>query len=364
MERVDWRRMESITVCLLGGGLLLWFFCRFLLGLLMPFVLAFLLAALTRPVVRLLSRKTGWPQGVCAVLGTLLFLLLLGFLLYLLCARLFSELQRLFGFLAEDSAKEDGSIARMLRFLREIGTRIPFFARLKDFPLLEEMLGDPMQYLSQQLQKTLGELASKLAGGIGALLAGLPGVLFFLVVTLIACFYFAMEYDKICRLPERLLPSGVRTRLPEWKRRFTGALKRCAKAYLLLFALTFAELFLGFLFLRADYPFLLALLAASLDILPVLGVGTVLVPWAIFAFLTGSTVRGVWILVLYAVITVIRQIVEPRLLGKSIGLHPILMLMAFYVGLSLFGVAGILIGPTLALLCKLLFDRAQRETDV
>lgn len=364
MERVDWKRMASITVCLLGGGVLLWLFCRFFLGALMPFVLAFLLAALTRPLVRLLSCKTGWPQGVCAVLGTLLSLLLLGFLLYLLCARLFSELQRLFNFLIEDSAKEDGSVARMLQFLREIGTRVPFFARLKEFPLLEEMLGDPTQYLSQQLQKALGELASKLASGIGALLASLPGVLFFFVVTLIACFYFALEYDKVCCLPERVLPPSVRARLPEWKRRFTGAVKRCAKAYLLLFALTFGELFLGFLFLQAEYPFLLALLAASLDILPVLGVGTVLVPWAIFALLTGDVARGVWILVLYAVITVIRQIVEPRLLGKSIGLHPILMLMAFYVGLSLFGVAGILIGPTLALLCKLLFDRAGRESDV
>ena len=364
MQRVDWKRWACIVVVLIGGAALFYVLFRFVIKLFLPFLLAFLLAALVRPLARFLSRKTGWPLRVCTVLGVSLFLVLFGTLFYLLFLRLFSELQRLFEFLAEDSAQENGKIARILRFFREWSARIPLFSRLQNMDFFKDLLGDPSQYFSAQLQKMLGELASKLTEGAAALLRRLPGVFLFFIVTLIACFYFALEYDKVCGVLERLLPKHIRLRLPEWKARLARAFKRCVKAYLLLFLLTFAELFLGFLLLRIEYPFLIALLAASLDVLPVLGVGTVLIPWAILAFVTGGTGRGVGLLILYGVITVMRQIAEPHLVGKSIGLHPILMLMAFYVGLSLFGVAGILIGPMLALLCKLLFERASREGEI
>ena len=364
LQRINWERAASIALALIGGGFLLYLFARFLFGLFLPFLLAFLLAALTRPLARFLSRQTGWNMRVCAVLATSLFLLLLGVALYLLFLRLFTEVQRLIDFLVEDSAKEDGSIARVLRLFREWGARLPFLSRLQELDFVKELIGEPSEYFTQQLQRLLGELAGKVTGALASLLGRLPGVLFFLTVTLIACFYFALDYDKVCGVLERLFPRNVREHLPAWKQRFTKAFKRCTRAYLLLFLLTFAELFVGFLILRIGYPFLLALLSASLDILPVLGVGTVLIPWAIFALLTGATGRGVGLLVLYGVITVVRQIIEPHLVGKSIGLHPILMLVAFYVGLSLFGVAGILIGPMLAVLCKLLFERVCRDENL
>ena len=358
MREVKWERVASICVALVGGGFLLYLLARFLLALFLPFLLAFLLAIAVRPLARFLAGKTGWSSRVCAVLATLLILLLLGLLIYLLALRLFTELERLIDFLVEDSAKEDGSVARMLRLLREWGTRVPFLSRLQELDLVRELIGDPSVYFTEQLQKMLGELAGKLTGALTALLGRLPGVLLFLMVTLIACVYFALEYEKVCQVLERLLPPGARAKLPEWKNRFTRAFKRCVKAYLVLFLLTLVELFAGFLLLRTSYPFLLALLGASLDILPVLGVGIMLIPWGLFALVTGQTGRGVGLLILYAVMSVIRQIAEPHLVGKSIGLHPILMLIAFYVGISLFGVSGILIGPMLALLAKLLFDRA------
>lgn len=358
MQRADWGRLASIVVTLIGGGLLLYLFARFLFELFLPFALAFLLAALTRPVARFLSRKTGWSLRVCAVLSTAFFLLLFGVLLYLLFLRLFTEVQRLLDFLVEDSAKEDGSIARILRIFREWGERMPLFSRLRELDFIKELVGDPSAYFEKQLHEMLGRLANKLTGALAALLGRLPGVLFFLVVTLIASFYFALDYEKVCHVLERFLPRSVQAHVPAWKQRFTRAFKCCVKAYFLLFLLTFAELFCGFLLLRISYPFLLALIISLLDVLPVLGVGTALLPWAIFALLTGSTGRGIGLLVLYAVMSIIRQVAEPHLVGKSIGLHPIVMLIAFYVGLSLFGMAGLLIGPMLALLCKFFFERA------
>lgn len=122
-----------------------------------------------------------------------------------------------------------------------------------------------------------------------------------------------------------------------------------------MFLLTFGELFLGLLLLRERYAFLLAFLIALMDILPVLGVGTALLPWAIFRLLGGNTWGGVGLILLYAVITVVRQITEPHLVGKSIGLHPLVTLFAFFAGMKLFGFAGIFLGPIAALLIKAIF---------
>ena len=361
MQRVSWERVAGITVALIGGGFLIYLFARFLVGLFLPFLFAFLLAALTRPIVRFLSRKTGWSLRVCAVIGVLFFLLLFGVLAYLLFLRLFTEAQRLIDFLVEDSANADGRIAGVLRVFREWSTRVPLLSRLLELDFVKDLIGEPSAYFRAQLQRILSELTGKLTGGAATLIGRLPGLLFFLTVTLIACFYFALDYEKVWGVLERLLPQGWRAQLPSWKRRLSLAFKRCIKAYFLLFLVTFLELFFGFLLLRVSYPFLLALVISLLDVLPVLGVGTALIPWAIFAFLTGSTGRGVGLLVLYGVMSVIRQIAEPHLVGKSIGLHPIVMLIAFYAGLSLFGVAGLLVGPLLALLCKLFFERACPE---
>ena len=167
---------------------------------------------------------------------------------------------------------------------------------------------------------------------------------------MISCFYFSVEYDVVCGALMRLVPARYAPRLPQWKKRAVGAFKRYLRAYFLLLLLTFFELLVGLAILGSDYVFLLAFLTALLDILPVLGVGTVLLPYALFSFVMGNRFLGLGLLILYGVITLVRQIVEPHLVGKSLGLHPILMLMSFYVGLRLFGVGGILIGPAVALL--------------
>ena len=191
-----------------------------------------------------------------------------------------------------------------------------------------------------------------------------PSLLIFLLVTLISCFYFSVEYDTVCRALTRLAPARFTDHLPEWKVRAGKAVRRYMRAYFLLFLITFFELLVGFVILGNDYAFLLAFITALLDALPILGVGTVLVPYAVFSLATGSSFLGVGLLILYGVITLVRQILEPHLVGKSLGLHPILMLVAFYVGWKLFGIVGVFLGPTVALTAKYFLlreDTAQTE---
>ena len=109
--------------------------------------------------------------------------------------------------------------------------------------------------------------------------------------------------------------------------------------------LTFFEVFVGLSIIGVDYAFLMALIIAFLDILPVFGVGTVLIPWSIIAFLTHDFGKGVGLIILWAIVTIIRQVAEPKIVGGSIGLHPIVTLIGMYVGFRLFGILGTFLAP-------------------
>jgi sporulation integral membrane protein YtvI len=278
----------------------------------------------------------------------------LGALLYALCSRLLIELQKLFVFLIEDSGEPDGQIARFIGVLKGFFQRIPFIEKLQKADFLQYFVGDTEAFVSEQLQTVLSKFSERVTGALGSLLRGLPSLLLFFLVTVISCFYFAIEFEAVCRALARLVPRRFAERVPSLRSRVAEAARRYFRAYFLLFLLTFAQLVVGLVILRVDYVFLIAFLTAVLDILPVLGVGTVLVPFALFSFATGSVSRGIGLLILYGVMTVVRQIAEPHLVGKSLGLHPILMLVSFYAGFKLFGVAGVFLGPALALLIKAL----------
>ena len=361
MTKTDWYRAAAISVTIFGVIAALYLIGRYALTLFCPFLIAFVLALLTRPVVLWLSRRTNCPKGVLAALVTLLTLVLLGILLYLLCSRLLIELQKLFVFLIEDSAEPNGQIARFIGVVKGFFQRIPFVEKLQQSDFLRYFVGDTDAFVSEQLQTVISRFSERVTGALGALLRSMPSLLLFLLVTVISCFYFAIEFEAVCRALTHLVPRRFADRVPALRSRAAEAARRYFRAYFLLFLLTFAQLTVGLIILRVDYVFLIAFLTAVLDILPVLGVGTVLVPFALFSFAMGNLTRGVGLLILYGVMTVVRQIAEPHLVGKSLGLHPIMMLVSFYAGFKLFGVAGVFLGPALALLIKALLGSGEAE---
>ena len=359
--KIDFRKWEAVTVTVAGILLAAYLLCRHTVRLFLPFLLAFFLAFLTRPVVRWLAKRTARSQKLVAGAVTLLSLFLLGVFCYFLCNRLLLELQNLLSWLAEDSADPNGQIARMIAFFKGLFDRIPFIGRLRDADFLKGVIGDTEGFVAEQLNNILTRFSGAVTGAAAAALRGFPSLVLGVLVGVISCFYFAIEFESVTAALSMLVPSGFREKLPRWRARISEALRRYLRAYFLLFLLTLGELLFGFLILRLDYAFLLALLTAILDILPVLGVGTVLLPFAIFSFAAGNVMRAVGLLILYAIITVVRQIAEPHLVGKSLGLHPLLMLVSFYAGLKLFGVLGIFIGPVLAVLIKTLVERQATE---
>lgn len=357
MKTVDYKKWAAITVLAVGAGLLLWLFFRFLLLLLLPFAVALALAISTRRVVLALARRTPIGERAAAVLVTALFLALTALVLWFFGGWVFAQAGRLSEDLLEKAQTPTGGVSRFLFSLAQL----PLWDRLRAIPLFADAVGDPQAFFAEQLRRAAGEIAAGISAALLAAVGRLPALLFGLIVTVIACFYVAADYPRVTGALCGLLPSAWREKLPAARERAATLTRRIIFAYGLLFLLTFGELALGFLLLRRPYALLLAFLTALLDILPVLGVGMVLIPYAAAAFLAGDTALGFGLLVLYAIMTVVRQWAEPHLVGKSIGVHPLLTLFSLFAGVRLFGFAGLLAAPLLALCLHFLIAAAKTE---
>ncbi len=351
---IDWGKWAAVTVCVAGALFLLYLLFDVVLAVLLPFLLAFLLAALTHPLARRLSARMHLPLGVVAVTLTLLALFALGALCYLFFSTAVTELQRFIALASDENSALYGRISQFSDTVRgHLGGLPQGFSRI--FSFATDIIGDPQEFFNAQLKAIVGKLGEALPAFLAGVLRALPRVLFFLLVTLIACFYFSLDYTKVTGFLSGLLPHRLGGRLPQLGRRLRRVAGKYIAAYGLLFLITFGELLVGLFLVGADYVLLPALLIALLDLLPILGVGAALVPWGIFALFIRHTGFGIGLLVLYLVITVVRQLIEPHIVGKSLGLHPIPMLVGLYAGLTLFGIVGALLGPLLLLAGKILF---------
>jgi sporulation integral membrane protein YtvI len=179
-----------------------------------------------------------------------------------------------------------------------------------------------------------------------------PRALFFLLVTLISLIYFALDLEKISTKLTKFLPQKLSSGLSRLRTEFFAVAGKYAKSYILLLLITFSIMLTGFFLLGVSNALLIATVVAILDLLPVIGVGTVLVPWSVYELVLGDTGVGIGLLVLFAVHTFIRQFAEPKIVGKNLGVHPIVTLLLLYVGYSLFGFVGLLLVPIATVLIE------------
>lgn len=360
MREKNWVKYAAVTVTVSGALLALYLFFDFLFAILLPFLIAFSLAAITHPAAKRFATRTGTPIKAVAAIFTLCALGLFATLLYLLFSRVLLELQNFVGQLMEEQGAMQEKLKRIFDLLDSFLSRLPL-ERGGIFAWLEYFIEDPQAFFTEQMRGWLSRISEGIPALVMRVVRALPAAFLFLLVTVIACFYFSVEYETVTKSLKGILPKRWQGALPSVAAKARAAAGQYLRAYCLLFLITFGELFLGLLILRVNYVFLLAVLIALLDFLPIFGVGTALLPWALFSLLTGNTALGIGLAVLYAVITVIRQVIEPHIVGKSLGLHPILMLVALYAGLKIFGLIGVFAGPALALGVKVFFSREEQH---
>ncbi len=347
-----WQERAAKLFVILALLAVAYFFMETALQLVLPFLLAALLAAIIRPIAAFLERKCKMPRKIASILLLILLLFFFSVLIVLGCERLIVELQKLLDQIGTDGAVWSAKISSVIEIVTGLSEHIPFLAKIRSNGFLASFWGEVDAKLAEIISDTLTRWSARIPDAIAALIRGIPGAIIFFLTFLLAAFYLCADLPDIAKKLTSLLPTHWQERVPQGKEKLTKMGGNYLRAYFLLFLLTFVELLIGFTFLRLPYIFLPALLIAVVDILPVLGVSTVLVPWGLIELLRGEIKIGTALLVLCAIMLLIRQLAEPRIVGKSIGLHPLATLFAAYVGLRLFGLFGMLIGPAVALLIK------------
>jgi len=219
-----------------------------------------------------------------------------------------------------------------------------------------EMLRERIELFAEEaLRSIVSALSTRLPAFMGKVFSSVPRILFSLGVTLISCVYLCLDYDYISTGARRLLSraSPLLARVPHTS---FVTIAKYLRAVFIMFLLTASVLAAGFLVLGVRYAWLLALAAAFIDALPVLGSGVLLFPYAAYLFISGELSRALGVLLLWGAVALLRQLLEPRVMGRSLGVHPLLNLASVYAGASLFGVIGVIFLPiTVVILKNLLF---------
>ncbi len=339
------------TLSLLGIFLAVWLVIRFLLPLSFPFLLGTALALAAEPAVRFLRRHLHLPRAAACALSVTGVFLLLSILTLLLAALLVRELGALAGILPnlEDTART--GVSSLEGWLLTLSSKAPQSIR----PLLRQNITDFFSDGTALVDKAVRYLLA-LAGSI---LGHIPGSALGLFTAIISGYMISAKLPKLRQWFLRRFPREKLRPLLDTLRRVRKAVSSWLLAQLQLSGVTFTVLLLGFLLLRVSYAPLWALITAVVDALPVLGTGSVLLPWSLICLLQGNIAQAVGLLGIYVVVAITRSVLEPRLLGKHLGLDPLVTLIALYVGFRLWGIGGMILSPLLAVTVLQLFPEPE-----
>lgn len=318
---------------------LTWLTMKYLLPLLSPFLLGALLALAAEPMVGFLCRRLHMPRVVSTAISVSMAFCFLALLLLMLCAFALRQLKNLAGILPDLETAARTGLALVQTRLLDLAARAPKGIR----PLLE----DNVRTLLADSGNLLGKLTAWLLGLAGSILAHVPDSALGLGTAILSAFLISAKLPQIQKWLLRRIPRQQLRSALESARRMRKVLGRWLLAQGKLMSITFAIVAAGLTLLRIPSGMLWAVLVALVDALPILGTGTVLVPWSVVCFLQGDTPRALGILGIYITAALIRSMLEPKLLGKHLGLDPLVTLIALYIGYRLWGVGGMILAPLL-----------------
>lgn len=346
MHRESVRRAAVLA----GGFLGIWLFLKFLFPIFLPFFLGFLLALAAEPAVRLATRLKV-PRWAATGMGVSLTLILMTGLVALLGATLVKELGVLAGRLPNLQETATQTADRLRTFLENAASHAPDGVQ----PLVDRSVDRLFDSGSTLVEQATGRLPGAISGFLSRVPDGALGV----GTGILSGFMFSV------RLPA--LKNKLSDRLPDqWKTRLLPALKRSKnalfgwlKAQCKLAGITYCIVTAGLLLLQVPLAPLWAAGVALVDAVPLLGTGTVLVPWALVSLVQRQHLRSIGLLCIYGVALITRTVLEPRLVGRHLGLDPLVTLLFLYLGYRFWGILGMLLAPMLVAAITAASDKTQ-----
>lgn len=315
----------------------------------MPFVIGFAVASILKPLISFLSKKLHINRKPLSAIVVLLFYAIVVGLLILLGTRLFISMKELFLKLPDMySSSIEPAVYNMFSNIESILGRL-------DPALVKDIEAITISF-SNSLGSVISSVSSTVIGSIYSIFSSIPSFFITVIISIISSFFFTIDYTRITTFIVRQFSPKVRDIIFDVKHYIVGTLFKFIKAYSILMALTFLELSLGFFILRIENGVTIAAIIALLDILPILGTGGILIPWVIIELIRGNIYLALGLATLYMLITVVRNILEPKIVGAQVGMHPIVMLICMFVGVKVFGFIGLFILPAIAIIIKNLND--------
>ena len=372
MREIERKKAAIINVAYYAMILVLgYYFVRYALWLFLPVVIAFVIALILQKPVNAISRKTPVKKGAASVVCVFVLLFALVGVAVLLGATVVNYLKDFIAYITALFDNTDVLLQNIENWALDIIAKLPdgIAAMLSKnvseiFDSLALMMSggkgkESVEAVQNGLSFDLSWIMTPVASGVSTA-KQLPTMLTSVLVKLIASCFLTSDFDSISRFIRRQLSDESNHKLDRAKELLKSSFGKILKAYGLIIIITFTEMLVGLSVLKligvfnSAYIVIIAAATAIIDIVPVLGTGTVIFPWAVYSFIVGNYGLGIGLLVIYAVITVIRQIIEPKLVAGQLGLPPFVTIIGMFIGLRLFGVAGMFAMPVLIIMLKLL----------
>ena len=327
--------MLSIAVAL---GLL---YLSFTVGA--PFLLALIVAIFLEPLNKLFVTKLRLPRLVAAIISCTLFTIGLLGLMFLIGLKVLNEVIGFVEKLPRYFSNLSGITNDLLAQLRKTYENLP--------PEVVESLEKYTTSIIEWLTKT----AMSLSGKLGSALSALPSMFIFFIVFIVAVYMLSFSLNTLKQSVISFFHEDSREKVTTVLDSLKISIFGFLRSQIILSAMTYVLSLVGLLILDIKYPLAIALLIIIVDIMPILGTGSVLVPWAIYNLFMGDIFTGIGLVLLFVVITVFRRTVEPKILGDAVGIGALSVLISLYVGLELVGVIGVFLGPLVVIIyaaCK------------
>ncbi len=307
---------------------------KYALPMLAPFVIAFVIAYILRGPTSWTSKRLGLKYKATALLMVLLFYCTVGLLIAFLAVRAFAGIRAIIEYLPHMY------MTHLEPTLTDLFIGFENLVYRMDTSLFALIQGFDDQFM-QWLASFISSFSATAVSAASNLAASIPGLFIKIVLMVISTFFIAADYDVLTGFCIRQVGEKSATLFVQIRQYLVGTLFVCIGSYATIAFLTFVELSIGLSIIGINHPILIAACIAVFDILPVLGTGGIMIPWTVIVLIQGNYTLGLGLLVVYIAITVIRNIVEPKIVGSQLGLHPVVTLASMSVGVALFGVVGL-----------------------
>lgn len=320
-----------------------------------PFLIAYIVYKLVKKPIEFLNKKLKFPRGLAAIFSIILFIGIVGSLLYVIFALFVKELITLsqdFSYLLPEMYTNITTlVSRFLYFFEQLNLSESLITSIQTsfFTVIDKVL----TALGNGLNTTVNFLVNAVVS--------LPQMLIYVIITILATFFICSDSDYIRESLENHIPAKWMDKLYNIINGLVKSLGGYLKAQGIMISITFIELFTFFSVYGMKYALILAITIAIIDALPILGTGTVLIPWAIFNLVLGNYKLAIFLIILYLFVLVVRQLIEPRVVASQIGVYPLLTLLAMYTGVKLIGLFGVIVGPIVLIIAKNVFEQFYKQ---